>query len=309
MKPRISFVMPAWKSVFIQQAISSIVSQTCPDWELIVVDDCSPDPIREIVDAFSDRRIRYVRNEENIGGKDLVRQWNHSITYANGDFIVLAGDDDLYRETFCAECIRLMDKYPHVDLIHSSVEMIDETGKHLFDDDVPSEFTNKYEYLNLWVTGRLNTCMGNYAFRRSALQEIDGFISFPCAFGTDIATPIALSKNGVANLPGLLFCFRISSQHLSSDSSRYVEKLEAISQLSEYLQSIDYEVPNNVADREFYSVMNPDYLHRKVVYDYFNLVIKFLPLSKLYYLKYCRLAAPYDKLMMILRWAKNRLVK
>ena len=86
---------------------------------------------------------------------------------------------------------------------------------------------------------------------------------------------------------------------------RMQEKLEAISQLSEYLQSIDYEVPDNVADREFYSVMNPDYLHRKVVYDYFNLVIKFLPLSKLYYLKYCRLATPFDKMMMILRWIKQ----
>lgn len=305
--PRISFIMPAWKSQFLEQAISSIVAQTCQDWELVIVDDCSPEPIREIVDSFNDERIRYVRNPTNIGGKNLVQQWNHSITYATGEFIVLPGDDDLYRESFCAECIRLAEKYPEVDLIRTSAELIDGDGKHLCDDHILPEFTNKYEYLNWWVTGRFCTCVGNYAFRRSALLAMGGFIDFPCAFGSDVATPISLSKNGVANTAEMLFCFRISSGHLSADVSRYIEKLDAISQLFEWLSKIDYEIPENVIDKDFYAVINPQYLHRKVVYDYFNQVIKFLPLSQLCYLKYCRLANTVDKMMMIMRWIKHRL--
>lgn len=308
MGPRISFVMPAWKSQFIQQAISSIVTQTSPDWELIVVDDCSPDPIQEIVASFCDSRIQYIRNQKNIGGKDLVAQWNHSITFARGEFIVLAGDDDLYKSSFCAECIRLIDKYPTVDLIHSPVETIDESGDHLYDDIIPSEFISKYEYLNLWITGQMYTCIGNYAFRRTALLSMGGFIFFPCAFGSDVATPIALSKNDVANTPSTLFCFRISHLHLSSDRSKFREKLEAITQLSAWLQSIKYSIPITPIDKEFYSVVTPDYLHRKVVYDYFNLVIKFLPFNKLYYLKYCFMATPLDKFTMVLRWIKKKLL-
>ena len=97
---------------------------------------------------------------------------------------------------------------------------------------------------------------------------------------------------------------------MSADSSRYKEKLEAVSQLSEWLQAIDYETPDNPADQVFYQVKNPDYLHRKVVYDYFNLVIRFLPVGKLpEYLKLCRLATPLDKCMMILRWIKARIWK
>ena len=306
---RLSFVLPAWKGKYLFEAITSIVSQTIKDWELVVVDDCSPDPIGEIVASFKDPRIRYYRNEENIGGKDLVRQWNHSISFATGDYVVLAADDDKYKPEFCEEVLKLAEKYPEVDLIHSSVEQIDEDGFHLWDDSILPEYTSKYEYLNWWLTGRSFTCVGNFAFKRSALMAMGGFMDFPCAFGSDIATPISLSKNGVANTQQMLFCFRQSEQHLSADRSRFKEKLEAISQLSDFLRSIHYEEPDNTADKEFYSIVNEDYLHKKCVYDYFNLVIKYLPISKLKYLKLCRLATLSDKGMMVLRWIKYKLVK
>ncbi len=302
--------MPAWKVRFLREAINSIVAQACSSWELVVVDDCSPKPLKEIVDTFNDPRIRYIRNEKNLGGQNLVRQWNHCITFATGDYIVLAADDDLYKPTFCEEVLRLAEKYPQVDLIHSSVEQIDEEGKHLWDDSILPEYTSKYEYLNWWLTGKSFTCIGNFAFKRTALLELGGFIDFPCAFGSDIATPIALSRNGVANTSDMLFCFRQSTQHLSADYSRFKEKLEAISQLSEWLQSIDYENPDNPKDLAFYEIKNPEYLHRKAIYDYFNLVIRFVPATKLpEYLRLCRLATPKDKFMMVLRWFKRKIWK
>ena len=288
--------------------MESIVGQTSPDWELVVVDDCSPEPLREIVESFADPRIRYVRDETNIGGENLVRQWNHCLSFATGDYVVLAADDDLYRPAFGEEMIRLAEKYPQVDLIHSSVEQIGENGEHLWDDSILPEFTSKYEYLNWWLTGRSFTCIGTFAFKRSALLALGGFMDFPCAFGSDIATPISLSINGVANTQEMLFCFRQSAQHLSADSSRYREKLAGISQLSEFLRAIRYEEPDNPADKEFYSLVNEDFLQKKCVYDYFNLVINNLPFTQLFpYLKLCRLAKGKDKLMMVLRWIKRRI--
>lgn len=306
---RISFVLPAWKSRFLKEAVESIVGQTSPDWELVVVDDCSPEPLREIVESFADPRIRFVRNEKNLGGENLVAQWNHCLSFATGDYVVLAADDDLYRPIFCEEVIRLAEKYPQVDLIHSSVEQIGENGEHLWDDSILPEFTSKYEYLHWWLTGRSFTCIGNFAFKRSALLSLGGFMDFPCAFGSDIATPISLSINGVANTQEMLFCFRQSAQHLSADSSRYREKLAGISQLSEFLRAIRYEEPDNPADKDFYSLVNEDFLQKKCVYDYFNLVIRHLPLRDLFpYLKLCRLASFQDKTMMVLRWIKRHIV-
>ncbi len=302
--------MPAYKSRFLKEAVQSIVEQSADNWELVIVDDCSPEPLYEIISLFNDPRIRFYRNDTNLGRNDLVRQWNHSISFATGDYIVLAADDDVYKPTFCEEVARLAEKYPDVDLIHSSVEQIDENGNHLWDDSILPEFTNKYEYLNWWLTGRSFTCIGNFAFKRSTLLAMGGFMNFPCAFGSDIATPISLSKNGVANTKEMLFCFRQSTQHLSADSSRFKEKLEAISQLSEFLRAIRYEEPDNPTDRAFYSIVNEDYLHKKCVYDYFNLVIQYLPIGKLSsYLKCCRLATPKDKAMMVLRWIKRHIIR
>ena len=301
--------MPAFKSEYLKDAIQSILGQSSSDWELVIVDDCSPANLKMIVDSFKDDRIQYIRNSHNLGGTNLVHQWNHSIGFAQGDFIVLASDDDIYRPRFCEEVIRLADKYPDVDLIHSSVEQIDENAKHLWDDSILPEFTNKFEYLNWWLTGRSFTCIGNFAFRRQALMAIGGFMDFPCAFGSDIATPLALSINGVANTSEMLFCFRQSSQHLSADTSRFKEKLEGISQLSEWLRSIRYETPSNPKDQDFYSIVNQDYLQNKCVYDYFNLVIKWVPFNRLFqFLRLCRLASLKEKTIMTLRWFKHKIL-
>lgn len=134
-------------------------------------------------------------------------------------------------------------------------------------------------------------------------------MDFPCGLGSDIATPIALSVNGVASTSDMLFSFRQSSIHLSSDTRRFKEKLEAISLLSEWLMAIDYELPVSKEDKEAYSIKNNNYLHAKCIYDYFNLVINLLPFNKLYYLRYCRLATTKDKFIMVLRWIKRRFFK
>lgn len=305
---KISFIMPAFKGRFLKEAIDSIVGQTVQDWELVIVDDCSPEYLKVIVDSYHDSRIRYIRNEQNIGGNDLVKQWNHSISFASGEWLILAADDDLYRPTFCEECIRLANKYPQVDIIHSSVEQIDEYGKHLWDDTILSEYTSRYEYLNAWLRGISFTCIGNFMFRRSTLLDHGGFIDFPCAFGSDIATPIRQAYNGVANTQSMSFCFRQSAQHLSADMSRFKEKLEAISSLSEWIEQLDWPRPDNPSDQEFYTIVNHDYLHKKCIYDYFNLVLKYLPAKNLpAYLKLCRRATFTDKIIMTLRWIKHKI--
>lgn len=309
---KFTFILPAYKARFLKEAIESISNQTCDDWELIIVDDASPEDLYSISKPYSERneKIKYYRNKNNIGGTDLVAQWNHCLEYAKREYIILAADDDIYAPTFLEEIDVLTRKYPDVDLIRSRVLQIDEEDKPLWDDGTFEECQSKYQYLHDWLEGGMFTCIGNYVFRRSALMEVGGFMDFPCAFGSDIATPIALSKNGVAHTRDMLFMFRQSTIHLSDDSSKYIQKLAGITQLSKWLMTIDYEQPSNEEDAKAYAIKNNDYLHKKVVYDYFNLVIKNVPFVKLYYyLKQCKLATNKDKTMMVLRWYKRRIWK
>lgn len=89
-----SFIMPTYKALYLSKAIDSILNQTYTSFELVIINDASPDNIKEIVQRYNDVRIIYLENEQNIGGKDLVSNWNHCIKYAKYDHIILATDDD-----------------------------------------------------------------------------------------------------------------------------------------------------------------------------------------------------------------------
>ena len=114
-----SFIMPAFKSEFLSKSIESILRQSYSLFELVIINDASPDNIKGIVDQYQDVRIRYEENKKNIGGKDLVSNWNHCIQFAKNDYLILATDDDTFDPYFLSEAIKLIEKYPDTNLIRS----------------------------------------------------------------------------------------------------------------------------------------------------------------------------------------------
>lgn len=94
--PLVSIITPAWNaSRTISDTIASVQAQTLPDWEILVVDDCSTDKTAEIVEdiARSDGRIRLIRQQEN-GGPALARQV--ALDHASGRFVAFLDSDDLW---------------------------------------------------------------------------------------------------------------------------------------------------------------------------------------------------------------------
>jgi hypothetical protein len=79
---------------FVREAIESVLAQDCDDFELLICDDCSVDDTWDIAKSFSDRRIRTVRNESNLGE---YRNRNKALSLARGKYLMyLDGDDILY---------------------------------------------------------------------------------------------------------------------------------------------------------------------------------------------------------------------
>ena len=67
-KGLVSVIMPSWNTgMYIAESIRSVIDQTYENWELIIVDDCSTDDTDEIVGTFTDKRIKYLKNEKNSG--------------------------------------------------------------------------------------------------------------------------------------------------------------------------------------------------------------------------------------------------
>lgn len=92
----VSIVLPTYKRAhLLPLAIRSVLAQTYANWELIVVDDNSPDATAEVVASFADPRIRYVRNEPNL---KLPRALNRGFSLARGEYLTWTSDDNLYAE-------------------------------------------------------------------------------------------------------------------------------------------------------------------------------------------------------------------
>lgn len=126
MSPLVSFILPAYKGQHLAEAIESIMNQSFTDFELVIVNDCSPDNIDGIVARFQDERIRYYKNNENIGGDSLVKQWNLCLSFAKGEWTILASDDDIYHPDYLQEMIHLSEKWPQNDVFHCNILIIDD---------------------------------------------------------------------------------------------------------------------------------------------------------------------------------------
>lgn len=96
-EPLVSIVLPTYKRAHVlPDAIRSALNQTWTNLDLVIVDDSSPDDTREVVAAFDDPRIRYVRNEANL---KLPQALNRGFSLARGDYLTWTSDDNLYAET------------------------------------------------------------------------------------------------------------------------------------------------------------------------------------------------------------------
>ena len=211
---RFSFVLPAYKSEYLQVAIDSILQQTYIDFELIIVDDASPYHLESIVNQYNDNRIVFHRNENNIGGKNLVSNWNKCIKYAKGEYVILASDDDIYSPFFLQQVDERIKDYPDVDIIRSRVNRIDSDGIITDIEQIYKPFMPFSEFVFYWLKGIIN-CIANYAFKRTVLLDAGGFVDMPCAWYSDDITIVNMSVNGIATTDDALFYFRTSDKSIS----------------------------------------------------------------------------------------------
>jgi glycosyltransferase involved in cell wall biosynthesis len=104
--PLVSIVLPTYtRAQLLHHAIRSVLRQTYPYFELIVIDDNSQDDTPEVVRAFGDPRIRYYRNEENL---KLPRGLNKGFGLARGAYLTWTSDDNLYAPEAIAKMVAVL---------------------------------------------------------------------------------------------------------------------------------------------------------------------------------------------------------
>ena len=107
MTPAITVIIPTYnRADLLTRAIQSVVEQTFENWELVIADDCSSDRTAHIVAAIADRRICYVRRDQN-GGNAAAR--NTGLSAARAPLVSFLDSDDEYLPNFLTEAVRAME--------------------------------------------------------------------------------------------------------------------------------------------------------------------------------------------------------
>lgn len=244
----VSIAIPAYKRRWLREAIESALSQDYDDIELIIVDDHSPQNIKEVVNPYlSDKRVSYYRNETNIGKDSVANNWNRCLEYIQGEFFVLLCDDDILMPDFVSTLLDLARKYPQCDIFHG--------GRMFYDENTISSEVSvswpEYESFEDFVKAKAEVkrkhTITEFLYRSASIME-ERFTVFPVGYFSDDATVLKIvKKGGIASSREPLCKIRISEERISSAGKYAVEKVKAtIMYFDWYIVAIAPQTPQSV---------------------------------------------------------------
>ena len=125
--PKVSVIVPAYNGAdLIGETIQSVLDQTYPHWELLIVDDRSPDQTAEVVRQFKDARIKYILHEENRG-PDLARLTG--LRASVGEIIAFLDQDDLFHPEKLERHVAYLAKHPEIGFTYNARFALNHSAK------------------------------------------------------------------------------------------------------------------------------------------------------------------------------------
>lgn len=119
--PLVSILMPVYNTApYLREAMDSMLSQTFTDFELIVLNDCSPDNAEEILDTYADPRIVRYSGEGNVGLGNVL---NVGISMARGKYIARMDSDDISLPNRLQVQVDYLETHPEIDLVSVGMQL------------------------------------------------------------------------------------------------------------------------------------------------------------------------------------------
>lgn len=241
----ISIIMPTFnRGYIIENAIQSVFEQTILNWELIIVDDASTDNTEDIVKNFTDSRVIYIRNEENMGAN---YSRNRGCTIAKGDFLAFLDSDNVWsRNKLKIQLGALLDSVNDVAFAFSKVEVINQK-RTIVVPDIDFDSNHLEKVLHNKNVIDTNTVL----LKRSVFETVGGFDNdMPRLQDWDIFFRIiAICHYRAIYIPEILDCNIIQSNSISNNDYKYQISISIF--LKKYSEYLDVEEIN----RHFISLL------------------------------------------------------
>ncbi|MDB4834952.1 glycosyltransferase [Cyclobacteriaceae bacterium] len=208
MKDLVSIVMPLYNAEkFLKKTVQSVINQTYKNWELIIVNDCSPDNSLNIAQGIDDDRVKVYSLEEN-SGSGIAR--NLGIFKAEGDYITFLDADDIWDDKKLELHIAFM-KEKNADFSHCNYGYIDENDKPIKEEFHVSE---EVTYKQLLKRTEISCLTGMYYAKR-----IGKFYMSEHRRKQDYALWLSILKSGYKSY-GLNECLAYYRQHSGSATTK-----------------------------------------------------------------------------------------
>lgn len=208
--PRVSVIVPVYNGWrYLGAAIDSILGQTFPDFELLVVDDGSTDGSREIARAYTDPRIRLISNETNLGES---RTRNRGIQLARGAYIAMLDSDDIAYPQRLARQVAFLERNPDHALIGSWKRSMDAQGQPL---RTPGQRFVRAEEIRAWALFLCPISHSSVMARAGVLRAHPYCERFRLCADFELFVRLLASGHKLANVPEVLICYRKHANGLS----------------------------------------------------------------------------------------------
>lgn len=232
--PAVSVIIPAFDvSLYISEALGSVLAQTYTDYEIIVINDGSSDSV-ELERALEPFREHIVYLKQENRGAAAAR--NAGLYVARGEFVAFLDADDLWHPDFLASQMSFMEKHGGSDLVYADARLFGESklaGK-TYMETTPSRGDVTFESL---ITARCNVITSGVVTRRQMVLDA-GLFDEGLLRAHDFDLWLRMVRNGAraAYQRRVLLQYRIRTDSLSGDAIQRVEReLEAYDKIERHL--------------------------------------------------------------------------
>lgn len=221
--PKITIQMCTYnRAHFITEAVDSVLSQIFQDWELLILDDCSTDNTKEIIEKYlTDPRIRYIKNEQNLG---ITKNRNKALTLSNGEYIAVLDSDDYWIDNNKLKLQNeFLDKHRTYIMVGSNNVIVNESGKKTIKvPHLPTNFLIKKALLL-----RNMFCHSSVLYRKKEIIDLGAYDeSLPIWEDYDLWLKAGL-KHKLANFYRYTTAYRVHSIQSNSEKIKISKDTQA----------------------------------------------------------------------------------
>lgn len=213
---KVSVLMPVYNTPeqYLREAVESILAQTYQDFEFIILNDASSDDnVEKVIASYDDKRIRYYKNEQNLG---ISLSRNKLIELSRGEYLAVFDHDDISLPQRFEKQVAFLDAHPEVGVVGNWYQFAGE--------DKISRLPLTDREIKETMLGSCCLCHPSSMIRKSVLTAHHIRYENEYTPAEDYALWCRLlSKTGFANIPEVLFVYRNhenNTSHLQKEKMR-----------------------------------------------------------------------------------------